>query len=329
MRKTKSIIVIFGLFCIELIRMICVNQGIYANMDHIVQWQQWLLTGIGKISECGILVGLAAGCFYSELEETREEQQRAVTMITGLTIVFVFVLLGAIQEKGGFEMSYLVRMGSYFIFPVAVIFILKKMIRHQDVGGHLTYFWLLILLNMVYISLFQKTGELLLPFLIYQTILEALLIHWIFQGERESQLMLSLSVFLGNICIYNWYQGKITFLQQFPSLGRWHFEWGLKRAGILLIMLILGGMILYYITRLERERQILLLSSGVGAMWELFLKSGADGIFHMRAIWQEQQGIFLLTPFLAVIAGAFLIEEREGMFLEDEEEYEDEEEENG
>ena len=322
MKKTKSMILVFCFCCMELIRVILMYQGIYDGIAGYPQWQQWLLMALEKISSCGILIGAAAGCFYYELEEADGERERAISVIIGLTTLFVLALLGAIPVPGKFQMSYLVRMGSYFVFPIVIIFFLRKMKERVDVGGHLAYFCLLIIMNLIYISLFQKTGELLMPFLFYQTILECLLVHWIFAEERTSQFMLCFYVLVCNICIYNWYQGRVDFLQQFPNLGRWNFEWNVKGFGVLAASLFFFVVIAAHIKTREKNQQILLLSSGWGAFWEIFLKTGADGIFHMQAKWQVEAGVLLLFPFLAVAGSQLLLEEREKEVPEDEEDEE-------
>lgn len=287
------------------------HQGSYEWMNGFPKLQQYALIIIQKLSVNGILIGAAAGCFYSELEESEEKKEKAILVIVGMTILFVLTLFGSMQVIEGFSMAYLMRMGSYFIFPMAVIFFLKKMKERNDVGGHLAYFWLVIILNIIYISLFQKSGELLMPFLIYQTILEFLFIRWIFREERDSQIMLYLSMLTGNIFIYNWYQGKIEFLQRFPTLGHWKISWTVENFGILMVMLIIFILMVIYTAKLERQQQLLLLSSCWGALWEILLKSGADGLFYMQASWQMDQSVFVIVPFVAVYLSRKLIAKRE------------------
>lgn len=300
MKRTRSIIFIFSMIAVELIRLICLQQGFYEWMPEYPKWQQWLLIVIDHISMCGIGIGAVAGCLYGEFEEAREEKEELGFMIISITILFILTILGGFQIQDVYSVSYLMRMGSYFIFPLIFIYILKKMKERSDIGGHLAYFWVILLLNTIYVSLFQMAGQLLVPYLIYQTILEVLLVHWIFYHEWASQFMMGISVIVENICIYNWYQGKIDFLKQFPNLGIWEFSWKLADCGIeafMIFCLILMGV---YTAEMERDRQVLLLSTCLGTLWEILLKLGMDGVFHMQAEWQLDQGILLIVPFIAV-----------------------------
>jgi hypothetical protein len=294
----------------EIIRLICLNQGIYDWMSAYAHWQQNLLIAIEKISLCGIGIGAAAGCVYGEIEEREKSREPWVSILVGITVLFILALLGGIQRQQSFQMSNLVRMGSYFIFPLIFIYIFRKMKAREDVGGHLIFFWLIVGLNMIYISLFQTAGELLVPYLSYQTILEILLIHWIFSKEMGSQVMMSFSVLAENVLIYNWYQGKIDFLKYFPSLGKWSFSWRLEDCGIVAVMIISLIVMIAYMMELKKEQWILLTSTCLGAVWELMFKMGMDGLFHIHADWQADQGILLIVPFIAVFVSRKLLGER-------------------
>lgn len=300
MKKTRNIIFVFGMIAVEIIRLICLQEGLYEWMPQYPVWQQWLLFLIEKISMCGIGIGAVAGCLYSEFEEYRKDKEEFGFMIISITVLFILTILGGFQMQDVYSISYLMRMGSYFIFPLIFIYALKRMRARSDTGGHLAYFWLIFALNIIYISLFQMAGELLVPYVIYQTILEILLIHWIFCNEWGSQLMMGFSVIAENICVYNWYQGKIDFLKRFPSLGSWKFSWSLTDCGIVAFMIFCLILMTVYMAEIEKENQVLLLSTCLGILWETLLKSGMDGVFYMQAEWQVNQGILLVLPFVAV-----------------------------
>ena len=311
MQKTKSICLLFAIGCIEFLRLFFIGQGAEQMVVSTADWKEYAWIFLKQLSASGILVGAAAGCIYDEILEKKEQKKRENAILIGMTILLALILLGSIQNQFTFTMSFFIRMGSYFLFPIAWIHILHKMEQRMDAGGHLIYFWIMVLFNIIYISMFQKAGELLVPYTIYQTIVEIWLIVLVFQEEMASQITLGISMVIENFLMYEWYEGKIEVLRGVPDFGMWHFRLNLKWWVMLLMIIGVTVCIFRYFFRgMKEEEKIFLWSAFFGTIWEILLASGMDGIFNMQAQWQEQLGILLVGPFIAVMLLKKLWEEK-------------------
>lgn len=309
--KIRRLVFLFIIFAMEMVRIVCLRQGAYDSLTGFSVWQQYGLVILEKISIHGIGIGAAAGCVYGEIEDSLEQKSPWVGILASITVLFVLTLLTGIQNQSAFMITNLLRMGSYFIFPLVFIYVFQKMKARVDVGGHMIYFWLLIALNMIYISLFQTAGELLVPYLVYQTVLEILLIHWIFASEISSQTVLGASIFAGNLCIYNWYQGKVDFLKNFPHLGKWTFIWNMQEYVMIAVMIICLILMIMHMKNIRQKNRIFLISSCLGIIWEILFKLGIGGLFHIQAQWQQGTGILPILPFILAFISHICLSKRE------------------
>ena len=298
--RIRGICLLFAIGFLELLVFLGAQIGMIQSFDLGISNAIYLL--LYRLMTSGMGIGLMAGCFYYELEKCEELQDTIRMTFLSVTLLFCNILACGIRTNMILSMSFCLRMSAYFVFPIIIIFLLDKMGQREDVGGHLQYYWLIVATNLIYISLFQKAGPMLLGYTIFYTIVELLLVYWMFDEERSTQLMLGFSFMISNFIIYSWYQGKVNFLIEHPVMGAWKLELTFQKVLLILMMLLCSAMIGKQLKKWEPWKQMFFLAPLAGLIWETFLMLGANGWFHMEAEWQTDQGIWLMTPFIAVYA---------------------------